>query len=215
MSDLSRMFNKSFNDLTFLQNIETTENMNKFIFVFDFDMTLTTMSSNGIDINSNYTILFGSNEKLLMLKKLFEKITSINNIIYINTRAIVSNINIILKNVGIDNLVKKIFGSKNVENINNPFTKLELENYNLKNINNSDILWAIKKVLFLNEIKEIENICESNILFFDDIPLNINTAKLNGYINSFLIGSNDSGLYGLDYLLIKLEQIMMILNESN
>jgi hypothetical protein len=215
MSDLSRIFNKSFNDLTFLQNIESTENMNKFVFVFDFDMTLTTISSNGIDINSNYTILFGSNEKLLMLKKLFEKITSINNIIYINTRAIVSNINIILKNVGIDNLVKKIFGSKNVENINNPFTKLELENYNLKNINNSDILWAIKKVIFLNEIKEIENICESNILFFDDIPLNINTAKLNGYINSFLIGSNDSGLYGLDYLLIKLEQIMMILNQSN
>ena len=214
MSDLSRMFNKSFNDLTFLQNIGISENRSKFIFVFDFDMTLTTISSNGFDINSNYTILFGSNEKLLLLKNLFEKITNINNIIYINTRAIVANINIILKNVGIDKLVKKIFGSKNVENINNPFTKLELENYNLKNINNSDILWAIKKVIFLNEIKEIENICESNILFFDDIPLNVNTAKLNGYINSFLIGSNDSGLYGLDYLLIKLEQIMMILNTN-
>ena len=51
-----------------------------------------------------------------------------------------------------------------------------------------------------------------NILFFDDSVININTAKLNGFSNSFLIGSNDSGLIGLDYLLIKLEQILFLFN---
>ena len=47
--------------------------------------------------------------------------------------------------------------------------------------------------------------------FFDDSIININTAKINGYNNSFLIGSNDSGISGLDFLLIKLSQILNIL----
>ena len=213
MSDLSKMFNKSFNDLTFLQNIECNSNNtnDKFIFVFDFDLTLTTISSDGIDINSNHINLFESNDKLMKLINYFEKITSHNDIIYINTRGVIQDISIILKKVGLDKMVKKILGSKNVDNIFFPFTKVELEKYNLSQINNSDILWAVKKVIYLNEIKEIENICENNILFFDDSILNINTAKLNGYVNSFLIGSNDSGLYGLDYLLIKLEQIIQLI----
>jgi hypothetical protein len=206
MNDTSRIFNKSFNDLSFLQNINTIDT--KFIFVFDFDLTLTCISSDGINVNSNYIMLFESEKKLLRLINFFNQIISSNSSIYINTRAHVSDINIILKKVGLDKMVKKIFGSKNIENINIPFTNLELENYNLENINNNDILWAVKKVLFLNEIKEIENVTDDNILFFDDSVMNINTAKLNGYVNSFLIGSNDSGLYGLDYLLIKLEQIL-------
>ena len=63
----------------------------------------------------------------------------------------------------------------------------------------------------MNDIILKENVAPSNILFFDDNIININTAKLNGYINSFLIGMNDSGLYGLDYLLIKLEQILLVI----
>jgi hypothetical protein len=209
MNDTSRIFNKSFNDLSFLQNINTIDS--KFIFVFDFDLTLTCISSDGINMNSDYIMLFESEKKLLRLINFFNQIISSNNSIYINTRAHVSDINIILRKVGLDKMVKKIFGSKNIDNINIPFTNLELENYNLENINNIDILWAIKKVLFLNEIKEIEEVNDDNILFFDDSVMNINTAKLNGYVNSFLIGSNDSGLYGLDYLLIKLEQILQLL----
>ena len=90
-------------------------------------------------------------------------------------------------------------------------TKLdELYKYSLTNISNSKILWGIKKVTFLNIIMEQEKINPINILFFDDSVININTAKLNGFSNSFLIGSNDSGIYGLDYLLIKLEQILQI-----
>jgi hypothetical protein len=206
MNDTSRIFNKSFNDLSFLQNINSIDT--KFIFVFDFDLTLTCKSSDGINVNSDYIMLFESEKKLLRLINFFNQIISSNNSIYINTRAHVSDINIILKKVGMDKMIKKIFGSKNIENINFPFTNLELENYNLENINNIDILWAVKKVLFLNEIKEIEEVNDDNILFFDDSVMNINTSKLNGYVNSFLIGSNDSGLYGLDYLLIKLEQIL-------
>ena len=47
----------------------------------------------------------------------FNQIISSNNSIYINTRAHVSDINIILKKVGLDKMVKKIFGSKNYESI--------------------------------------------------------------------------------------------------
>jgi hypothetical protein len=38
-------------------------------------------------------------------------------------------------------------------------------------------------------------------------------AQLNGYSNSFLVG-NDSGLIGLDYLLIKLKEILELLDKK-
>ena len=109
-------------------------------------------------------------------------------------------------------MIKEIKGSETVQVISCPFTLEELENYDLMNISNSKILWGIKKVTFLNTIMEQEKMKPINILFFDDSVININTAKLNGFSNSFLIGSNDSGLYGLDYLLIKLEQILFLFN---
>ena len=42
MDNYRRMFNKSFNDLSFIQNITNTSD--KFVFVFDFDLTLTSKS---------------------------------------------------------------------------------------------------------------------------------------------------------------------------
>ena len=210
--DTSRIFNKSFNDLSILQNgiSENTIMKPQFIFVFDFDLTLTLKNASDIYMNSNYIELFESEKKLLKLKELFKKINDLGSVIYINTRALASDINHILTSVGINQLIKEVMGSKNIENINKPFSYFELDKYKLLEIKNIDILWAIKKVTFLNQIKENEQVDNNNILFFDDIPLNINTAKLNGYNNSFLIGSSDSGLYGLDYLLVKLEQIMEV-----
>ena len=78
-------------------------------------------------------------------------------------------------------------------------------------VTDDSVLWGVKKVIYLNQIKDEENVHISNVFFFDDSVININTAKVNGYNNSFLIGSNDSGLYGLDFLLIKLSQILDIL----
>jgi hypothetical protein len=67
MDNFSRMFNKSFNDLSFIQNISNTND--KFVFVFDFDMTLTAKSSDGMaKKNSNYIELFDSENKLGKLK---------------------------------------------------------------------------------------------------------------------------------------------------
>ena len=208
MNNINKIFNKSFNDLSFL--LENTEKQ-KFIFVFDFDLTLTFISSDGIKIDSNYIDLFGNNNKLIKLKEIMNKIINNGYNMYINTRGVVSDIKHILTNVGLDIMIKEIKGSKNVDNINVPLSNQEITLYNLYNINNINIFWAVKKVIHLNQIKEQENISNNNILFFDDSILNINTAKLNGYNNSFLIGSNDSGLYGLDYLLIKLEQILELL----
>lgn len=205
-----KIFNKSYNDLSFLQNISLNEN--KYIFVFDFDLTLTNKTSDGTIKNTSYYIqLFGSEMKLLKLKEYLKKIINHGYIIYINTRALIRDIDNILKNVELDSMIKEIKGSKNIENISLPFNNIELEQYDLINIYNNDILWAVKKVIFLNEIMMQESVTQDNILFFDDSIININTAKLNGYINSFLIGMNESGLYGLDYLLIKLEQIFQII----
>ena len=177
-------------------------------FVFDFDLTLTNKTSDGIikqNVN-NYIELFDSEDKLNQLKRYLRYIKQKGHNIFINTRALVSDINHIIKNIGIDSMIDKVMGSNKIEHINKPFSQIELKRYGLINITNNEILWAIKKVIFLNEIKDKEKNF-NNILFFDDSIININTAKLNGYENSYLIGSDDSGIFGLDYLLIKLDEI--------
>ncbi len=212
MNDSVRMFNKSFNDLHFLQKM--TETTTKNVFVFDFDLTLTVKSSDGLAKDTNFMELFDNEFKLNKLKYYFERIVNKGNVIYINTRALVSDVKHILNKIGLEvgenKLIKEVKGSESVHIISCPFTLREKEEYGLSNISNSKVLWGIKKVTYLNKIIEQENIDQMNLLFFDDSVININTAKLNGYSNSFLIGSNDSGLYGLDYLLIKLEQILEI-----
>lgn len=212
MNDSFRMFNKSFNDLHFLESM--SEENNKNVFVFDFDLTMTIKSSDGYNKNTNFVELFDNKEKIDKLKVFFERIVKSGNVIYINTRALISDIKHILTKIGFEigenKLIKEIKGSETVQVISCPFTLEELEKYDLMNISNSKILWGIKKVTFLNTIMEQEKMKPINILFFDDSVININTAKLNGFSNSFLIGSNDSGLIGLDYLLIKLEQILPI-----
>ncbi len=212
MNDSVRMFNKSFNDLHFLQKM--TETTAKNVFVFDFDLTMTVKSSDGLTKNTNFMELFDNEYKLNKLKFYFERIVRKGNIIYINTRALVSDVKHILNKIGFEvgenKLIKEVKGSESIHVISCPFTLSEKEQYGLSNISNSKVLWGIKKVTYLNKIIEQENIDQINLLFFDDSVININTAKLNGYSNSFLIGSNDSGLYGLDYLLIKLEQILEI-----
>lgn len=209
MDNTDRMFNESFNDLSFLES--RLNSYYKFVFVFDFDLTLTTKSSNNITIDSNFIELFDDQKKLDKLIKYLNKICECDNIIYINTRALVSDVKYILDKVNIDKFIKKIKGSQTIDEINNPFNYLDLLKYKINEIKDVNILWSIKKVVFLNEISDIENIPKQNILFFDDSIININTSKLNGYINSFLVGSNNSGLQGLDYLLIKLEQILNII----
>ncbi len=231
MNDLNILFNKTLDDSDDLQNLQNiiknqtninqdNINKNKYVFVFDFDLTLTSKSSDGININSNYVDLFDSMEKINKLKSLLNIIILNGNINYINTRALISDVKRILISIGInignniDNneLFKEIKGSLSVNYINNPFTGEELYTYNLLNIKNSKILWAVKKVIYLNRIAEQEKVPFNNILFFDDSIININVAKINGFENSYLIGSSDSGIFGLDYLLLKLEQILELLN---
>lgn len=212
MNDSVRMFNKSFNDLHFLQTMP--DNMKKNVFVFDFDLTMTVKSSDGCNKNMDFVELFDNKYKMEKLKIYFERIVKSGSVIYINTRALVSDIKHILFKIGFEvgenKLIKEIKGSESVQVISCPFTLNELDQYGLSNISNSKVLWGIKKVMFLNKIVEQEDVISFDVLFFDDSVININTAKLNGFSNSFLIGSNDSGIYGLDYLLIKLEQILDI-----
>ena len=193
---------------------------NKIIFVFDFDLTLTFKNdriTNYIPIDGNYIDLFESEDKLNDMKETFERIKQMDYNIYINTRGLVRDIIHILKNVGINigtcNLIKDVKGSETLEHINRPFGFLELKKYGLEQIKDTNILWAVKKVIYLNTIRENENVDYNNILFFDDLYYNIDIAKLNGYTNSFLVG-NDSGLIGLDYLLIILKEILELLDKK-
>jgi hypothetical protein len=153
-----------------------------------------------------------------LLKTYFSKIKENGDIIYLNTRGLVQNIILILKNIGIDignnKLIKEIKGSERVEQINCPFSEFEKNKYNITMIDDINILWALKKVIYLNYIRENESTEYNNILFFDDSLININIAKMNGYKNSYIIGCNDSGLIGLDYLLVKLTQILELIDKN-
>lgn len=173
---------------------------------------MTIKNSGEYRVETGYYDLFGSEEKLEKLKKKLNSLKSSGHVIYINTRAYAEYVRRILKNVNIlvgdECLIKCVYGSQTVEEIQKPFTLTELNEYGLLGIENTYVLWSVKKVTFLNLISTIESIPKSNILFFDDLSVNVNTAKMNGYKNSFLIGSDDSGLYGLDFLLIKLDQII-------
>ena len=213
MNGINRIFNKSFNDLHFLQNSSFVSE--KYVFVFDFDLTLTTKSSDNLNYTSNYIELFDSEDKLEKLKYYLNKIYKFGYPIYINTRALITDVKHILNkvglNVGKNQIIKEIKGSESIKLINEPFDINDLNKYNLTNITDPKILWAVKKVTILNRIAEQEGVPIDKILFFDDSVVNINTAKINGYNNSFLIGSNDSGIIGLDYLLIKLDQIFEII----
>lgn len=190
----------------------------KYIFVFDFDLTLTFKSAHGYDKYSDFIYLFESEENVELLKKIFYKIKEIGGTIYLNTRGFVKNIILILKNMGIEignnKLIKDIKGSERIEEINCPFSELEKNKYNITMIDDINILWAIKKVIYLNHIRDIENTQYNNILFFDDSHININIAKMNGYNNSYIIGCNDSGVIGLDYLLIRLTQILELIDKN-
>jgi hypothetical protein len=213
-----RMFNKSFNDLHFIQTM--VENVKKNVFVFDFDLTMTVKSSNGWNKNNDFIELFDNQEKLDKLKNYFEKIVKSGNVIYINTVGLVTDVKYILTKsgfeIGENKMIKGIKGSESIRVISCPFTFDELIQYGLTDITKSKVLWGVKKVIFLNQIVQEEQIDPFNLLFFDDSIININTSNLNGYSNSFLIGSNDSGINGLDYLLIKLDQILEIFeNKTN
>jgi hypothetical protein len=187
--------------------------MNKYVFVFDFDLTMTIKNSNGINANSNFIELFDNENKIIELKHYLNGIRNLGHPVYINTRALVADVKYILKTIGIDvgpgQLIKEIKGSDTIDYIHNPFSISDMIKYDLINqVKNESLLWAVKKVTYLNKIIDQEKISIENTLFFDDSLLNINTAKINGFINSYLVGSDDSGIYGLDYLLIKLDQIL-------
>ena len=191
---------------------------NKIIFVFDFDLTLTFKSAHGFNKYNDYIELFESNDKIELLKTYFKQIKNNGNLIYLNTRGMVTDVIKILKIIGIkvgeNEIIKEVKGSERIEEINTPFTELDKIRYKIADINNIDILWGIKKVIILNYIRNKEKVNINNILFFDDSNININIAMMNGYNNSFIIGNNDSGLIGLDYLLVKLNQILE-LSEKN
>jgi hypothetical protein len=210
MNDINRMTNKSLDDLLFLQN-KINKNQEKFVFVFDFDLTLTTISSDSVYFDSDYIILFDNDEKLSQLKAILYKLNLKDYPIYINTRALVHDVKHIFNKVGLFEYIKDIKGSTSFIHITIPFNEQEKNKYQLTELDDIHILWAVKKVIILNEISETEKVPSDNILFFDDNSININTAKLNGYLNSYLIGNNESGIFGLDYLLIKLNQILEII----
>ena len=52
--------------------------------------------------------------------------------------------------------------------------------------------WASRKVKYLNHIINLENIDESNILFCDDLQINIDKAKENGFVNSIVIDEKEN-----------------------
>jgi len=175
-----------------------------YVFVFDFDQTLI-MGHTGGQPTTDYD--YDTDDYMIknlcdVLKLLFKR----NIPVYINTRGVVQDVKNYLKyrfhKVGenFDTLIKGIFGAENEEAIGNPYSNT-LEFWHAESIISSKFVnaqlkdastrvWAYEKIVYLNKIKEKEQVAKECIYFFDDTDINIQYAKLSGYTNSFIIDTN-------------------------
>jgi hypothetical protein len=145
---------------------------NRTIFVFDFDMTLTTMHTQGnIDLNIRYF----SQKQYINILKMFKDINRYNGKIIILSRGIQELIESYLFKIYNDLwiLIDEIIGAK---------TAYDMTNFN-------ELSWANKKadVLCVLYAKYI-NI---KLAYFDDTILNINVARLRGFV-SYVVSYDNS-----------------------
>jgi len=154
------------------------------LFIFDFDLTLTTEHTKGIpDISKQYF----SVSQLKLLKELFASIKNDfkGSKIIILSRSIEKMLRYYMKNYARTLLQQNIHDLFNeiTDNIDEIIGS-SLDEY--KKLDN-DIKWAQWKVDHIKKLIIKYNTDAKNVIFFDDTQINIEYAKANNFINSFIV----------------------------
>jgi hypothetical protein len=153
------------------------------VFVFDLDHTITNKHTGGHYVKGDYKKYITS-EMLTNVRKMFMKIKLDGNMIYINSRGIAGKVYNFCVDTGLMPFITGIYAA----------------NYDGKKYSHKGIMaeykmgnrkWHEIKSLYLNKIMKKENVKTENIYYFDDSERNVNFAKNIGFMNSYLVNSNE------------------------
>lgn len=132
--------------------------------VYDFDLTLTSIHTGGTPcINVDY---FGEN-RLRRIRELFQSQQGKYHI-YVNTRGLRDKVSDYLQSRGLLRYVTGVYGADSIG---------ELSKNN----------WPLRKVCILDTIRRQHALPKDQVYFYDDTPENIEMARTQGYVNSYLI----------------------------
>lgn len=155
------------------------------IFVFDLDNTITTEHTGG-RYNSKYDNYqnYINTHMINLLIGLFIYIKRRGDKIYINSRGLLVSVYDLCCDIGIDRYVDGYYCAHD----NKSTTHIQKVTCSKYSINSK---WGKIKTIYLNMICDHENVEKHNIYFFDDTSQNVNAARNNGFINSFIVNSNN------------------------
>jgi HAD superfamily phosphatase (TIGR01681 family) len=165
----------------YIFNIKNNHN----IFVFDLDNTITIEHTGGrynskYDNYKNYI-----NEHMINnLIKLLKYIKRRGDKIYINSRGLLVSVYDLCCDIGIEKYIDGYYCAYDTKSAKHIQT-VTCSKYDM------DRKWEKIKTIYLNMICDYENVNKHNIYFFDDTSDNINVARNNGFINSFIVNSNN------------------------
>ena len=152
------------------------------IIILDFDLTMTDIHSKGMpEIRKNY---WQADNKTTLQDKLEEiKRNSIYKL-YVVSRGNQTQVDSYVR-TNFPGLFKGIYGATEINPISDPDASAVI----------NEKIWSLIKINYIYDIM-IQNhlLDKNNILFFDDSELNIDTARQNGFTNSFLIKNGSVGL---------------------
>lgn len=154
------------------------------VFVFDMDCTITNKHTNGV-----YDSLFDNYRDYInydmqhSLKKLFSHIKKSGDKIYINSQGRLVSVYNLCKDIGINIYIDGYYCARD----DRSSAHVIGHTCSQYSANGS---WKRIKTRYLKMICEKENINETNIYFFDDMYENVDTARSNGFNNSFMVNSN-------------------------
>lgn len=179
----------------------------KRVFVFDFDLTLTNEHTAGVPEPHEMGVMSSDTQRRLEI--LFAKLARHNMPVYINTRGNVSKIKAFLKNKHL--FVKEIKGASSDAEIADPYRNDDHFDDVLRTMgtmgirvsrtmDESTIVWAYRKQELLQEIARQERVKPSQVYFFDDTAVNVRTAKMFGFQNSYRVMKPGNQLWLMDKL---------------
>jgi len=154
------------------------------VFVFDLDNTITIEHTGGVydSEDNNYETYINKN-MISNVTNLFACIKKNGDKIYINSRGLLVSVYDICCDIGIDTYIDGYYCAHDYRSFKH-IRKFTHSKYSMH------CEWGKVNTIYLNMIRDSENVDKRNIYFFDDTSQNVNAARNDGFINSFLVNSN-------------------------
>lgn len=164
----------------------------KRVFVFDMDLTITNTHTCGHYSHGNSSQYITPKRKLYFNQflKVFDNQNDWDARFYIVSRGKFLSVLEFMRDIDCLHMLDGVYGATDFRDITDKklsvFDKDGHQKFPL-----SSVSWDEHKVYYMNKIRKLENVKRSDIIFFDDTKVNIDTAKISGYVNSFLVNNSN------------------------